>query len=275
LAGQQSTNARFVDVSTIVGILVAFVLVCAAIVIGGNVKGFFDFPSVLIVILGTFFVTMACFSVPEVISAQVAMLRTIFYVNEDASKAAMNAIELSEISRRKGALELESYSHLTKHNPFLRDGVNMIVDHVVIDEIQSVLNNEVEALAYRHAKSVSVLKKSAEVAPAMGLIGTLIGLVQMLANLEDTSTIGPAMAVALLTTFYGAIISYMFFSPLAAKLEKNTRDELLIAKIYVNAVRSIALRESPRKLELFLNSILPPTKRINYFATKRRMSGKV
>lgn len=275
MAGQELINGKFIDISTIVGILVAFVLVCTAIIIGGNIKGFFDIPSVLIVVLGTFFVTMACFSVPEVMSAQVAMLRTIFYVNEDASKAAMNAIEIAEISRRKGSLELESYSHLTKDNPFLRDGVNMIVDNVVIDEIQSILNNEVESLAYRHAKSVAVLKKSAEVAPAMGLIGTLIGLVQMLANLEDTSNIGPAMAVALLTTFYGAIISYMFFSPLAAKLEKNTKDELLIAKIYINSVRSIALKESPRKLELLLNSILPPTKRVNYFATKRKMAGKV
>ncbi|MDA0781016.1 MAG: MotA/TolQ/ExbB proton channel family protein [Rickettsiales bacterium] len=271
---QRSIKHKLVDASTIVGILVAFSLVSTAIYIGGNPEGFFDVRSVLIVILGTFFVTMACFSFPEIIQAQLAMIRTIFYPSEDVSKAAMNAVEIAEISRVKGSLELDSYSHLTRHNPFLKDGVNMIVDHINISEIEGVMNNEVEALAYRHAKSVAVLRKAAEVSPAMGLIGTLIGLVQMLGNLEDTSTIGPSMAVALLTTFYGAIISYMFFSPIASKLERNTKDELLIAKIYIHAVKSIANRESPRKLELFLNSIIPPTKRINYFSSRRNMSSK-
>jgi len=267
-------SGKFIDASTIIGMIVAFFLVGSAISLGGNPSGFLDVRSVLIVIFGTFFVTMACFSFSEVLSAQFAMLRTIFYSAEDVSKAAMNAVDIAEISRRKGSLELDSYSHLTRHNPFLRDGVDMIVDHVNLDEIEGVLNNEVEAMTYRHAKSVAVLRKAAEVAPAMGLIGTLIGLVQMLGNLEDTSTIGPAMAVALLTTFYGAVISYMFFSPIASKLERNTRDELLIAKIYIHAIRSIANRESPRKLELFLNSIIPPTKRINYFAAKRKAAGK-
>ena len=257
---------KFLDASTVIGILVAFALVCTAIYIGGSPRGFFDIRSVLIVILGTFFVTMACFSFSEVMQAQFAMVRTIFYASEDVSKAAINAVELAEISRKKGSLELDSYSHLTKHNPFLSDGVNMIVDHVNIQEIENVMNNEVEALAYRHSKSVAVLRKAAEISPAMGLIGTLIGLVQMLGSLEDTATIGPSMAVALLTTFYGAIISYMFFSPIASKLERNTRDELLVARIYIYAVKSIANRESPRKLELFLNSIIPPTKRINYFS---------
>jgi chemotaxis protein MotA len=274
LENKRSIKNKLVDASTIIGIIVAFGLVSAAIFIGGNPSGFFDIRSVLIVILGTFFVTIACFSFSEVMLAQLAMVRTIFYASEDVAKAALNAVEIAEISRKKGSLELDSYTHLTRHNPFLKDGVNMVVDHANVDEIEKILQNEVDALAYRHAKSVAVLKKAAEIAPAMGLIGTLIGLVQMLGNLEDTSTIGPSMAVALLTTFYGAIISYMFFSPIASKLERNTRDELLIAKIYIHAVRAIASKDSPRKLEMLLNSIIPPTKRINYFATKRQVATK-
>jgi chemotaxis protein MotA len=99
----------------------------------------------------------------------------------------------------------------------------------------------------------------------MGLIGTLIGLVQMLGSLEDTSTIGPAMAVALLTTFYGAILSYMIFTPLASKLERNTKQEMIVARIYVQSILSMLKKENPRKLEMMINGILPPNKRIRYF----------
>lgn len=261
---------RIADFSTITGITLAFLMIGVAVLVGGNVAGFFDFPSILIVLLGTLAVTTASFSIPDVLRAQSAMLHTIFYRAEDLSKTAEKAIEIAEISRRKGSLELDNYNHLTRHNGFLRDGIEMIVDHLQLEEIEMVLNNEVEALAYRHAKSVAVLRKAADVAPAMGLIGTLIGLVQMLSNLEDTSTIGPAMAVALLTTFYGALLSYMFFTPIASKLERNTRDELLVAKIYIEAVKSIANRESPRKLTMVLNSMLPPVKRLNYLAMRHK-----
>jgi chemotaxis protein MotA len=274
LEAQGIAESRYIDKSTVVGILVAFALVGGAIFMGGNAKGFIDPRSILIVIFGTFSVTIACFSFSEFTAAVVAMLRTIFYRGEDISKAAMNAVEIAEVARKKGFLELDKYSYLTRHNSFLHQGVNMIVDHVKMEELEGILNNEVEAMLYRHAKSVSVLRKAAEISPAMGLIGTLIGLVQMLSNLQDPATIGPAMAVALLTTFYGATLSYMFFAPIASKLERNTKDESLIAKIYIQAIRSIANKESPRKLEMVLNSILPPSKRINYYATKNVIKEK-
>jgi chemotaxis protein MotA len=270
LEAQRVSEGRFIDKSTVVGILIAFGLVGAAIYMGGNAKGFIDVRSIFIVVFGTFAVTVACFSFSEFTAAFVAMLRTIFYRGEDLSKTAMNAVEIAEIARRKGFLELDNYSYLTRHNTFLREGVNMIVDQVKMEELEGILNNEVEAMQYRHAKSVSVLRKASEISPAMGLIGTLIGLVQMLGNLQDASTIGPAMAVALLTTFYGATLSYMFFAPIASKLERNTKDEVLVAKIYIQAIKSIANKESPRKLEMVLNSILPPIKRINYFASKHQ-----
>lgn len=263
-------TVQFIDSSTISGMFIAFALVFTAIYIGGNPEGFIDIRSILIVLGGTFFVTIACFSFPEVFGSMSATMRTIFYSSEESRNAAINAIEIAELSRKKGFLGLDLYPHLIQHNSFLKNGIEMIIDQVKPEEIIRFLENEQDSLAYRHAKSVSVLRKAAEISPSMGLIGTLIGLVQMLGNLSDTSTIGPAMAVALLTTFYGAILSYMLFSPLASKLERNTRNEILIANIYISAIKSISSKESPRKLEMLLNSILPPTKKVNYFALNKQ-----
>jgi chemotaxis protein MotA len=270
LEGQRIFVARSIDKSTSFGILAVFGLVAFAIFAGGNAQGFIDFRSILIVVLGTCAVIVACFSFSEFVAAISAIVHTIFDRSEDVEDAAAKAVEIADVARKKGFLELDNHTHLTGHNQFLRDGINMVVDQVKIEDIKNLLNNEVEAMVFRHAKSVAVLRKAAEISPSMGLIGTLIGLVQMLGNLEDTSTIGPSMAVALLTTFYGAVLSYMFFAPLASKLERNTKNEVLVAKLYIQAVVSIVNKESPRKLETLLNSILPPTKKINYFVMKRK-----
>jgi chemotaxis protein MotA len=127
------------------------------------------------------------------------------------------------------------------------------------------MRRDLQATLQRHAKGAGVLRKAAEYAPAMGLIGTLIGLVQMLGNLDDPSAIGPAMAVALLTTFYGAVLANMLLSPLAAKLERNSEDEALLNLVYLTAAVSMGRQENPRRLEMLLNSILPPAKRVHYF----------
>ncbi|MEC7029070.1 MAG: MotA/TolQ/ExbB proton channel family protein, partial [Pseudomonadota bacterium] len=132
-------------------------------------------------------------------------------------------------------------------------------------DIDRVLGQEVDALAERHRRSASILRRASEVAPAMGLIGTLVGLVQMLAQLDDPSSIGPAMAVALLTTFYGAIMGTVILGPLAAKLERNSGDETMIKNLILTAMGSIARQENPRRLEMLLNSELPPEHRIRYF----------
>jgi len=117
----------------------------------------------------------------------------------------------------------------------------------------------------RHERGVGILRQAATVAPAMGLIGTLIGLVQMLGNLDDPNSIGPSMAVALLTTLYGAVLANMVFSPLAAKLERNSNDEASVMNVYTLGASSIGRQENPRRLETLLNTLLPPPKRVQYF----------
>lgn len=129
-----------------------------------------------------------------------------------------------------------------------------------------MLQRAIDEMIQRHLKSAGVLRKAAEVAPAMGLIGTLIGLVQMLGNLEDPAAIGPGMAIALLTTFYGAVLSNMMFSPLATKLERNSAEESLVANLYMLAAGSICRKENPRRLEMLFNAMLPPARQIQFFS---------
>ncbi len=129
-----------------------------------------------------------------------------------------------------------------------------------------MLGTEIEATSERLTRSANVLRRAAEVAPAMGLIGTLVGLVQMLANLKDPNAIGPAMAVALLTTFYGAVLAYMVFAPVAAKVDRNAADERQIQQIYMVAASSIARQENPRQLETLLNTVLPPWQRLDHYS---------
>ena len=132
-------------------------------------------------------------------------------------------------------------------------------------EVEAIMRRDMHSTVQRHAKSTNVLRKLGEFAPAMGLIGTLIGLVQMLGRLNDPSTIGPSMAVALLTTFYGAVLANIVFLPLAAKLERNSTEEALVNNVYLMGATSIGRQENPRRLEMLLNSLLPPSQRVQYF----------
>jgi len=254
------------EFSTLLGVTLAFFFIIVSIHLGGGtIKSFFDLPAALIVIGGTYALTAACFSIPELLNAQKVIGKTIFYHGEDLSVAARKALELAEAARKKGLLGLQNQTGLLKHNSFLERGVYMIVDGTPHEEVERIMLQEIGAMVDRHLRSSSILRKSAELSPAMGLIATLIGLIQMLGSLSDPSTIGAAMAVALLGTFYGATLSYMLFQPLATKLERNSKQEVLIMRMYTKTAVSIGKKENPRRLEILLNSILPPAKRVKYF----------
>ena len=253
------------DISTAAGISLALLLVALAISSGGSILAFFDLNSVFIVIGGTVFLTMACFTLSDLTRSLVLVFKTIFYHQEDPAAAAIKAINLAEIARKEGILALQKHEDMFSHNRFLNRGVGYIIDGLQSEESENFMKEEINSMIDRHKKGVAVLKKAAEIAPAMGLIGTLVGLVQMLGNLSDPSTIGPAMAVALLTTLYGALLSFMVFLPIATKLERVSKDEANIMDIYLLSVRSISRKESPRRLEMLINSILSPAHRVDYF----------
>lgn len=253
------------DLATIIGLVSGFSLIIAAIIMGGSPESFINIPSVLIVVGGTFSVTAICFSLQEVMRAAKIVMKTISHTAQDSSEAAVQVLKIAELARRQGVLSLQGVTDQLKAEPLLFKGISMVVDGTPGEEVEDILQKEMHSTIQRHHKSANVLRKAAEFAPAMGLIGTLIGLVQMLGNLDDPSTIGPSMAVALLTTFYGAVLANMVFAPMAAKLERNSTEEALINNIYVMGASSIGRQENPRRLEMMLNSVLPPAKRVQYF----------
>jgi chemotaxis protein MotA len=174
-------------------------------------------------------------------------------------------LELADYVRRSGILKLQG-APLARfaREPFLHRGLKLLIDGIPEKDIGDILREDIGAANERHARAVAVLRKAAEIAPAMGLIGTLIGLVQMLGNLGDPSVIGPAMAVALLTTFYGAVLANMVLSPLAAKLERNAAEESLIQQLFLTGILGIARKDNVRRLEIVLNSMLPADAKVQY-----------
>jgi chemotaxis protein MotA len=253
------------DLATLLGLAAALALLAAALALGGSASSFLDLPSALIVLGGTFAVTTISFSLGEVGRAQTMMLKAALRRLPDPTEAAQRMMELAERARRGGPLQLEPLVDRLAHTPFLHKAVRLVVDGVPGDEVERVLRRELAEMARRHRRSAGVFRRAAEVAPAMGLIGTLVGQVQMLSHLEDPGSLGPSMALALITTFYGAVLANVVFAPLAMKLERNSEEELLALQVYLVGAVSIGRQENPRRLEVSLNALLPPAKRIQYF----------
>jgi chemotaxis protein MotA len=254
--------SRHAEKGTLVGLLAGVGMLAAAIALGGSAKSFVDLPSLLIVFGGTLAVIVICFSSEEVQTMLCVVGGTLSSASPDPTAAAVRALEFAEQARKHGLLRLELLLDQHVDSPFLRKAM---CDGAAIAELEEVLRNDIQATLHRLRRSAAVLRRAADYAPAMGLIGTLIGLVQMLGHLDNPQHIGPGMAVALLTTFYGAVLANMFLSPLAVKLERNAHDEELVCTVYLMAAVSISRQENPRRLELLVNSVLPPAMRVRYF----------
>jgi len=254
-----------IDFATILGTFGGFALIVAAMVLGGSPGAFVDVPAMLIVLGGSFLITTVSFSFQEIVKAQGVMWKAVAYRQREPQDAALQVLHLAELARKNGALGMEAHMQDFRSEPFLKKAMDLVIDGTTGEEVERIMMREAESTVYRHGRSAGVLRRAGEVAPAMGLIGTLVGLVQMLGNLEDPSAIGPAMAVALLTTFYGAVLANMVFLPLANKLERNSGLEAMVNQIYAMGAASIGRQENPRRLETMLNSILPPAQRVNYF----------
>ena len=253
------------DIATVAGLAIGFALIIAAIVLGGSPGAFIDIPSVLIVIGGTAAITAVCFALGEFLGAGKVLMRTIFHNSRNPADAALQILQLAEIARKGGVLSLQGHLDSLQSEEYLWKGLSLVVDGTPPEEVEAIMRKDMNATIGRHQKGANIMKKAGDIAPAMGLIGTLIGLVQMLGNLDDPSSIGPSMAVALLTTFYGAVLANMVFMPLAAKLERNSGEEELLNSVYMVGAVSIGRQENPRRLEMLINSILPPSKRVSYF----------
>lgn len=253
------------DNATVFGLAAAAVFIIVAVVAGGSASAFFDVPAILIVIGGTLAVTTVCFSLGDMVKTARALVDTVVSRERDFQDAAYTMLELADAVRRHGVLKLQG-APLARfvREPFLHRGLKLLIDGIAEKDIGDILREDINASRERHARAVAVLRRAAEIAPAMGLIGTLIGLVQMLGNLGDPKVIGPAMAVALLTTFYGAVLANMVLNPLATKLERNAAEEALIQQLFMTGILGIARKDNVRRLEIVLNSLLPADAKVQY-----------
>ena len=250
-----------IDFATILGLLFAIGLILAAIVFGSGNAQFFNVPAVMIVVCGT----SISYTGEELARAWKVISLAMFRRLQVPSIMARQLVEMAVLVRKHGPLVLSRIEGDVKKDPDLSRVVQYLVDGYSAPDIDLIMSQEIGALVERHQRSAGIVRRAAEIAPGMGLIGTLVGLVQMLAQLDDPSAIGPAMAVALLTTFYGAVLGTVILTPMAAKLERNSQEEALNRALIHTALVSMGKQESPRRLEHILNSLLPPSEKIQYF----------
>jgi chemotaxis protein MotA len=252
------------DLSTVLGIGAAFGLMLMAILQGGPLTIFINVPSILIVFGGTFGNTLVHYPFSDVFDALNVAKKTILHQETSANTLIVQLMEFANKARKEGILALQGAMEEV-HDDFLKKAMQMAVDGQEPETLRSMLNTEIEYIQVRHGKGAEIFSSIAAYAPAMGMVGTLIGLVQMLQTMDDPSSIGPAMAVALLTTFYGAVIANVVCSPMAGKLKNRSASEVLIKTLIIEGMQSILSGENPRIMEQKLHAFIAPKLRESIF----------
>ncbi len=232
------------DVATILGLVAGFACVIIAIVSGGGAGMFFNIPSIMITVGGMVSATLIHFSLGQVLKIFSIIEKALFNRLTGEQELIQKMVDYSAINRRDGALALEQQLQQVK-DPFLLKGVQMLIDGQPEDAIEQQLCLEVQNLQQRHDDGKKVLEFMGASAPAFGMIGTLIGLIQMLRNLQDPSGIGIGMATALITTFYGALMANLVFLPLAGKLALRSKKESMQKEMLVEGILAIVRGEGP------------------------------
>ncbi|MBN2126544.1 MAG: MotA/TolQ/ExbB proton channel family protein [Deltaproteobacteria bacterium] len=252
------------DIATLVGIISAFALVLTAITLGGSIALFINIPSMMIVVGGTLGATMINYPLPDILKVFKVVKNAFFHRKHTAQGMISSFVSLAGTARREGILALESAIN-DMNDEFMRKGLQLSVDGLEPGSIREILHTEILAIQERHKLGSEIFTTLGTFAPALGMIGTLIGLVQMLQNMQDPSAIGPSMAVALLTTFYGALLANILCLPIAGKLKNRSSDEVLLKDLMTEGIVSIAKGDNPRILEQKLNAYLPPKVRESSF----------
>ncbi|MBL7192028.1 MotA/TolQ/ExbB proton channel family protein [bacterium] len=250
------------NVTTVLGLLLSITLLVGAIIIGaGTTDIFLNLPGALIVIGGTFGATLISYPLKDV--ARVFWVFCIVFRREEPRLDRYILLIVSFATRaRSGLLNLEQELPRIR-NPFLQDGIQMLVDGYSSEEIREMLDSRTRYREARELSEAQIFRTMAAFAPAFGMVGTLIGLIAMLLkmDLESVSEIGPKMALALVTTFYGLILANLVFKPIALKLERKTEEAVLLMTMVTDSVIMIQKSWHPQKVEDYLNAYVPPKER--------------
>ncbi len=250
------------DIATIVGLLVGGGLVLFGM--GGSVSAFIDVASFMIVAGGTIGAALISFPLKDMTGLAGVIQHAVFVRVKAPNDLVMQLVSFSQKARRDGMLSLEGVAKEID-DEYLKKGIGLAVDGTQAELVKEILETEMDYVSDRHKVGASILEAMGGYSPAFGMVGTLIGLILMLQSMDDPSTIGPAMAIALITTFYGALFANLIFIPLGAKLKKRSQEERLRKEMIVSGIMSIQSGDNPRLVEQKLNTFLAPKERGSSF----------
>jgi chemotaxis protein MotA len=251
------------DIATLIGIAAGFFLITTAIGTT-QIVTFIDAPSMMIVVGGTFAAVLVNFPLRDVLSTFNVAKKAFMIKLSTPADMIPTLVNFGTRARRDGILALQNVTGDIK-DPFLTKGIQLAIDGMEPQTIMKILETEIDYIRERHRIGAEIMNTFGVFSPAFGMIGTLIGLVLMLQSLDDPATIGPAMALALLTTFYGALMANLIFLPMAGKLRKRSTDEVLVKELTMEGIISIAAGDNPRIMEQKLHAFLTPKLRKSSF----------
>jgi chemotaxis protein MotA len=248
------------DITTVIGILSGAGVLFMAIFQGGGVGTFINIPALMITAGGTVAATLINYPLGDVVRVVKVTKNAFLNKMPTPQNTIRTLVTFAEKARREGLLALEK-DLAQVDDPFLKGGLELAIDGLDPDLVTSMLRMELTFLTERHRRGQGMFKAMGKFSPAFGMLGTLIGLIQMLRSIEDPSAIGPGMAVALITTFYGTLIANLICNPLAGKLENISENEVMIKELVIEGIRSIQSGDSPRVVDRKLKSFLAPKMR--------------
>ncbi|MBK8970519.1 MAG: flagellar motor protein PomA [Hahellaceae bacterium] len=246
------------DLATLIGLVAGFGIIIYSMMMSGSIGMFVDIPSVLIVLVGSLFVAMMKFNLSSFIGAGKVAAKAFAFKMDKPQELIESVVELADAARKGGLLSLEGKEI---PNKFLARGIQLLIDGHDGEVVRGLMERDKDLAVDRHKSSVTVFTALGDLGPAMGMIGTLVGLVAMLSNMSDPKSIGPAMAVALLTTLYGAMLANMLCIPIADKLKVRIGEEEMIKSMVIDALIAIQAGQNPRVIETMLRTYLPEGKR--------------
>ena len=248
------------DLTTVIGLIVGFSVILLGITQAGSLMSFFSLSSIMIVVGGTGSAVIINYPISELVGVIPVVKKTLFSKAQQVTETIATLVSFAERARREGILALERHMEEIE-DEFLAKGIQLAVDGTEPELMRNILTTELDYLEKRHASGASIFATAGALAPAFGMIGTLIGLVLMLQTMSDPSTIGPKMAIALITTFYGALAANLVFIPLTGKLKRRSEEEVLVKEMMIEGILSIQSGDNPRIVEQKLTSFISPKMR--------------
>lgn len=265
------------DITTVLGIVGGFAFIVNAIFQGGKIGSFMDAASVMIVVGGTFSAVIASFPLSMLKNIVKHFAKLVSGKKYKVDPVIDLLVEFAQLARKNGLLALEEKAN-ELNDPFFKRGIMLVVDAMEADKVREMLETEVESMGQRHEEEISIYEKAAGFAPAFGMIGTLVGLINMLKGMDlsqgSSSTLGDSMATALVTTFYGCVMANLIFMPIAKKLRIRNEEEILYKQIIIEGVIGIQSGENPKNLKEKLVTLLHQTKQEKILGGEEGKPGK-